>query len=224
MHIHMPKSLHGWGEFAWEVFIIVIGVLIALGAEQGVERMTWRHRVNEAKEDLRAELQDDLFGAQERVRNKECIDRRLARLSDLIDHPPPAAWKLAGVVPIRPWSSSVWDSALASGAVSHMLADDRARYTQVYSMIKILREMNLDEYTTGAELRMLERGGPIGDITQDRLRAIVAKLQGYNSIIPLGAAQLSDAIRATGTAVSSDDERRLANEPCPMPNEPAPER
>ena len=30
MHFHLPKPLHGWREFAGEVAIIVIGVLIAL--------------------------------------------------------------------------------------------------------------------------------------------------------------------------------------------------
>ena len=34
MHFHLPKPLHGWREFAGEVGIIVIGVLIALGADQ----------------------------------------------------------------------------------------------------------------------------------------------------------------------------------------------
>lgn len=37
MHIHLPKALHGWRDFLKEVGIIVLGVLIALGAEQGVE-------------------------------------------------------------------------------------------------------------------------------------------------------------------------------------------
>jgi hypothetical protein len=32
MHFHLPKPLHGWREFAGEVGIIVLGVLIALGA------------------------------------------------------------------------------------------------------------------------------------------------------------------------------------------------
>jgi len=30
MHFRLPKPLHGWREFAGEVGIIVIGVLIAL--------------------------------------------------------------------------------------------------------------------------------------------------------------------------------------------------
>ena len=37
MHFHLPKPLHGWREFVGEVGIIVIGVLIALGAQQVVE-------------------------------------------------------------------------------------------------------------------------------------------------------------------------------------------
>ncbi len=37
MHFHLPKPLHGCREFTGHVGIIVIGVLIALGAEQVVE-------------------------------------------------------------------------------------------------------------------------------------------------------------------------------------------
>ena len=37
MHVHLPKPFHGWREFIGEVGIIVIGVLIALSAEQFVE-------------------------------------------------------------------------------------------------------------------------------------------------------------------------------------------
>ena len=37
MDIHKPKPWRGWPEFLKEIGTIVIGVLIALGAEQGVE-------------------------------------------------------------------------------------------------------------------------------------------------------------------------------------------
>ena len=42
MHFHLPKPLHGWREFAGEVGIIVLGVLIALSAEQVVEGLHMR--------------------------------------------------------------------------------------------------------------------------------------------------------------------------------------
>ena len=37
MHVHLPKPLRGWREFIGEVGIIVIGVLIALAADQIAE-------------------------------------------------------------------------------------------------------------------------------------------------------------------------------------------
>ena len=55
MHFHLPKPLHGWREFAGEVAIIVLGVLIALGAEQLLESWRWQVRAQDARERLRAE-------------------------------------------------------------------------------------------------------------------------------------------------------------------------
>jgi len=43
MQVHVPKPLHGWREFAGEVGILVLGVLIALGAERRCSRaLVWR--------------------------------------------------------------------------------------------------------------------------------------------------------------------------------------
>jgi hypothetical protein len=55
MHFHVPKPLHGWREFAGEVGIIVIGVLIALGAGQVVEWLHDRQVAEDARENVRAE-------------------------------------------------------------------------------------------------------------------------------------------------------------------------
>ena len=55
MHIHLPKPLHGWREFVGEVGIIVMGVLIALGAEQVIEAVHHRSQVHDAVAKLRAE-------------------------------------------------------------------------------------------------------------------------------------------------------------------------
>jgi hypothetical protein len=52
MHIHLPKPLHGWREFLGEVGVIVIGVLVALGAEQVVENLHHRSQVHEATDKL----------------------------------------------------------------------------------------------------------------------------------------------------------------------------
>lgn len=59
MHFHLPKPLHGWREFLGEVGIIVLGVLIALGAEQLVEDLSWHRKVGVVRASLMGELAND---------------------------------------------------------------------------------------------------------------------------------------------------------------------
>lgn len=48
MHFRLPKPLHGWRTFVGEVGIIVLGVLIALGAEQAAQTAHQRHEGEQA--------------------------------------------------------------------------------------------------------------------------------------------------------------------------------
>ena len=84
MHFHLPKPLHGWREFAGEVGIIVIGVLIALGAGQVVESFPDRQVAEEARENVRAEAALDVGFIQSRLAAQPCIERRLAELSEIL--------------------------------------------------------------------------------------------------------------------------------------------
>lgn len=54
MHFHLPKPLHGWRAFAGEVGIIVLGVLIALGAEQLVTIFHERSTSIDARNSVRS--------------------------------------------------------------------------------------------------------------------------------------------------------------------------
>src|SRR4051812_27371688 len=117
MHFHLPKPLHGWREFAGEVGIIVIGVLIALGAEQVIETLRWKAEVREARTSLDAQLADAKFSSMERLAYQDCIRRKLDRLDDLITASDRPKIYLVRLSPIRVWGTSTWDSATASGAV-----------------------------------------------------------------------------------------------------------
>lgn len=63
MHVHLPKPLHGWRAFAGEVGVIVLGVLIALAAEQAVEALHWRDQTATLRENLHREIRDDQWNA-----------------------------------------------------------------------------------------------------------------------------------------------------------------
>jgi hypothetical protein len=67
MHFHLPKPLHGWREFFGEVGIIVVGVLIALSAEQVVEAIHWQKEVSEFRQAEDAELANNLAAFRYRL-------------------------------------------------------------------------------------------------------------------------------------------------------------
>ena len=221
MHLHLPKPLHGWREFAGEVGIIVIGVLIALGAEQVVEDWRWRTHVAEAKEDLASELYQALYASRERATGQNCFDRKLDRLGALIEQP--QRRRLPGdveIAPIRAWSTSAWDSAIASEAVTHMKPDDRTQYARVYSLIRTTRDLNLDEFKTASQLDMLQRDGSLNEQSKDRLLAAVAELRGYNRLLGLIGGQLSTHLHELGITLQPEDELTIIGRHCRMPDEP----
>ena len=76
-HFHISKPLHGWREFAREVGIIVLGVLIALTAEQLVQAFhEWLSSLD-ARNSVRAEIGANLRVLMARVELQPCVDRRL---------------------------------------------------------------------------------------------------------------------------------------------------
>jgi len=72
MHFHLPKPLHRWRELIGEVGIIVVGVLIALAAEQVVEAIHWHEKVQAAERNIDFEINVQLNSAEETVALSAC--------------------------------------------------------------------------------------------------------------------------------------------------------
>ena len=85
MHFHLPKPLHGWREFVGEVGIIVLGVLIALGAEQAVEGVHDRFVAGESRHNVREEVAFNLGFWRSRLEQSPCIASRLSQLSKIVE-------------------------------------------------------------------------------------------------------------------------------------------
>src|SRR4029078_2123444 len=114
VHFHLPKPLHGWRQFVGEVGIIVVGVLIALSAEQLVETMHWHHAVDAARNSLSDEIEEKDYDAAELAIAPPCIDPHLRLLEKAVLAPGPyqpvpayseGAMTLAFRAPSRPWSN-----------------------------------------------------------------------------------------------------------------------
>lgn len=135
MHVHLPKPLHGWREFAGEVGIIVIGVVIALAGEQLIETLHWRHVVTDYRAALRSEIAHNLGTYRYRMQEDRCVDATLNELDAWLQ-----SWraghKLALGRPIGVPSSlmvftGVWASRSAE-IESHMPLSEQLAYSRLY--------------------------------------------------------------------------------------------
>ncbi|MBA2466285.1 MAG: hypothetical protein H0V46_01600 [Sphingomonas sp.] len=83
MRLRLFKPLHGWRTFWGEVGIIVLGVCIALIAQQVVEAINWKREVAGLRTAVRAEMSENLATYIYRAEQKNCIDSRLDELERL---------------------------------------------------------------------------------------------------------------------------------------------
>ena len=192
MRFRIPQPIHGWRQFAGEVGIIVVGVLIALGAQEIVEDRSWATQIRDARVSLDAQLADSQLSSMERIANAACTNRKLDFVDEVIAGTRPAAGLTLKIGGLRLWSTSAWGSATASGAVARMPAALRNTYADLFSFTAALGEMNRAEFETGTALRTLERHTTLTDVSRDRLAAQVAKMRALNGILKLGATQWLD--------------------------------
>ena len=167
MEIHLPKPLHGWSEFLKEVGIIVLGVLIALSAEQLVQGLREHQASIDARKSVRAEIADNLHKLMGRVEIQPCIDQRLREIGGLLSqsgegapnpHPSwisrPTFWALP---------SSNWQAATAAGRAALLSHNDQIRFGLYFAGFDFLAREQEREQIAWAHLRGLEGWeGPLG--------------------------------------------------------------
>lgn len=154
MHVHLPKPLHGWREFVGEVGIIVLGVLIALGAEQALESMHDRHQRHERLERLFEEARSNVT----QLRSERELTRAMTqRESDFATGlsagscPPEDQWRAVATVTMYPAvtpNSSVYDEVVGAGGLASIdsiaarktVADYHGELSWVQSQTDFFRE------------------------------------------------------------------------------------
>src|SRR5437764_10394470 len=148
MHFHLPKPLHGWREFVGEVGIIVIGVLIALGAEQVVESWHWNNQVTEFRHALDSELGYDLGTYQYRLIQGRCVKARLDQLERWLDRSRrgsdgPLSGPISLPMRLAP-RTSAWE-ARTGEVYNHIPLKARLAYGAAYDNLTNFEDHSLEE-------------------------------------------------------------------------------
>jgi len=134
MHFHLPKPLHGWREFAGEVGIIVLGVLIALGAEQALETVHDRHQQHERLERLFEEARSNVTQLRDERDSTRAMTQRESAFATALSTgscPPEDQWQAVSTVTMYPAitpNTSVYDEVVGAGGLAS-IDSIRARKT-----------------------------------------------------------------------------------------------
>ena len=72
---------NGWRAVAWELAIVTLGVLIALGVQQVAEAGNWRTNVEDGQERLKAEMLINGAYMAEQVMVAPCVKAQVDRLT-----------------------------------------------------------------------------------------------------------------------------------------------
>jgi hypothetical protein len=160
MHFHLPKPLHGWREFAGEVGIIVVGVLIALGAEQIVETVHWRDQASATRSALLQDASNNLGAALWRQKQQGCVNRRLDEIARVFEaHSRGQRLSLRGPVghPVFYGGPQTgWQIALSSQAVAHMNLKEKLGFGDAFDNYANMTDVLKREQDAWLKLGLLD--------------------------------------------------------------------
>jgi hypothetical protein len=225
VEIHKAKPVHSWREFAKEVGIIVLGVMIALAAEQLVETLRWHGAVNAGREALHREIAFDDGYFRDRLEIAPCMDRRLAVVTALVasaanGKPPTGLGEPSFIGPGRLTLMSEWAAEQASQTLTHFPRSELSKLGTWYDQLQTMRGWIEQEEVAWAQLGILTSKGPLGAQDVALLRQDVQTARYLEFLMVLNARRQLDRGRELG--VTPDPPRRpfidpICNAPADQP-------
>lgn len=140
----------GWKAFWSEIIIVILGVLIALAANEAVQNWNWRNKVQDGENRLRVDVERAFVNAAELYVTAPCVESQLAALSDNLlnsgdkltplpnykeDTAGAFLWSYVVRLPNRPYRFSTWETLLADGTAAHFSPTRQEAYSYIYFVI-----------------------------------------------------------------------------------------
>lgn len=207
MRFGLPKPVHGWRILLGEVAIIVVGVLIALGAQQTLDEYKWEREVAAGRDALRDDYQGIIVNARERVGLDQCLRAHLNQLAVLLARSPgrtPGIGRF-GSPPERPWVPASWSSLVATGVSTHMPRREMLIHASVAENARQAEERVAEEMRNWSHLYTLT--GPsrlFASGEESAIRQSLARAMYLLNLSRLQAPQIERTIFQSGI-LSKDD-------------------
>jgi hypothetical protein len=156
------KPPHGWNAVAWELGIVTLGVIIALGAQQFAQSINDRSTASETRAEVTDELQSNLMSLALRQSTEPCIRRRLDELRAIVTQ-----WEKTGTFATPKWVSqppmfiielSRYDAAQSAGRLALLSRDDQYRMGTIAARLRKFDYWQTAERVQWGRLRELQFG------------------------------------------------------------------
>lgn len=186
--------------FFREIAVIVLGVLIALSAEQWLSGVNDRAAAAEARTNIRGELAENLGRMAQRDATRACIDRRIEEIAALLDgidggsRPAPLSW--IGRPQIWPMETSRWNAAASAGRASLLEPREQAEFGALYANVLDFQQNQSVEQLAWAQLRGLAGRASLSPPVAARMREALQTARYTAWLIKINSAQArADAAR-----------------------------
>ena len=215
MHPHKPKPVHDWRELLTEIGVVVIGVCIALAAEQTVEWLHWRNRVAEARKAIATETATNISYGIRRMRYGPCLEKRLDEVARILDE----ASRTGTLPPVgdlgdftnNVWTTGEWDSLMASQTASHFSHDELASISYIYVNIERANARTLQELDAMNRLAtMVGPGRRLDPVSEAQLREALSQARWLNRGIVRASSNIWTVAVEQKMVFSQSDARLIA--------------
>ena len=210
---HRTAILH-WGE---ELAVVVIGVLIALSAQQWADDRASRARAIDAERRIHTEVVRNAGFFVERLAIGGCLDAQIAALARaVVDGKPGPQPAVSGElkrtvfptiyqVPSRSTTDDVYKSALGDGELASVAAERRAALALFYKSSGRLDAMNHEENELADRLQPLQLIDDWSTAERHALLGVLMRLDSLNASARRLGEQSLKRLRQDGFRLSAQE-------------------
>lgn len=153
---------NGWNSVGWELVIVTVGVLLALGAQQVAETINERSEAAATRDALTNEIEENLAILELRRAAQPCIDRRLSELRAIVNE-----WGQTQSFRTPRWvSQATWfafdtarfEAAQSAGRLALLPSEEQYRFGLIVGSLQKFRDIQVRETDAWSTLRMLQSG------------------------------------------------------------------
>lgn len=205
----------GWRAFLSEIVIVVLGVVIALAANEAVDEWNWRNKVKEAEARLQYDITWAFLWEAEKYVSVPCVDAQLAALSrNVLESgdtlkPQPIVTSNRTVqavvrLPNRPYRFPTWDALVADGTATHFTSQRQVFLSGVSNNQALSRESMAEMRRLRGRLMVMREPLPLDPAVRADLLTSINELRSIITVESLNAQQRMRRIADAGDAPIAD--------------------